>query len=209
MPKRSKSSSRWLQEHASDPYVKQAKAEGYRSRAAYKLIEIQEKDQLLKPGMLVLELGAAPGSWTEVILKLTHGKARVIATDRLAMAPLAGVTFIQGDFTEDAVLAELLAALESEQVDVVLSDMAPNTSGIKAVDIPKMMYLAELALDMAFKVLKPGGSFLVKLFQGEGFDPYLQTLRGQFDKVVIRKPKASRARSKELYLLATGFKSMI
>lgn len=204
--KRSKSSQNWLKRHFDDPYVKAAQKAGYRSRAVFKLLEIQDKDRILKPGQVVVDLGAAPGGWSEFAVPLVGKQGDIIAMDILAMEPIEGVTFIQGDFTEQAVHNRLLAALDGRLVDLVMSDMAPNISGVKAVDQPKAMYLAELALDFAQEVLKPGGFFLAKIFQGEGFDPFLAALRQSFDKVVIRKPKASRPKSREVYLLAKGFR---
>lgn len=202
---RSKSSTRWLKEHFDDEYVRRAQQEGYRSRAIYKLIEMQQKDHLLKPGMTVVDLGAAPGGWSEYAAQLTAAEGRVIALDILAMEPVPGVHFIHGDFREEAVLQGLLESIGTDKADLVLSDMAPNISGMGAVDIPRAYYLAELALDLARQVLKPGGSLLVKLFQGEGFDAYHRALKQGFKKVVMRKPKASRARSREIYALATGY----
>ena len=195
----------WMQEHLTDFYVKQAKREGYPSRAAYKLLEIQQKDNLIVPGMRIVDLGAAPGGWSKVAMELLKGKGQIIALDCLPMSPPSGVRFIQGDFTEDQVLAELLSDLNNQPVDLVLSDMAPNISGQKSVDQPKSMYLAELAADLAQKVLRPGGSFLVKIFQGEGVDQFILDLRKHFAKVKIRKPQASRSRSPEIYILAQGF----
>ena len=203
---RTKSSARWLREHFTDEYVRRAQAEGYRSRAVYKLLEIHEKDQLLKPGGTVVDLGAAPGGWSQLATRLVGQGGRVIALDLLPMEPLAGVEFIQGDFRETAVLDQLLAALAGRPVDLVLSDLAPNTSGIKAVDQPRGLYLAELALDFAGRCLRPGGDFLVKAFQGEGFDAFLQDLRAAFAAVAPRKPRASRARSAEQYLLARNYR---
>jgi 23S rRNA (uridine2552-2'-O)-methyltransferase len=199
---RSKSSNRWLREHVSDPFVKRAKKEGYRARAAYKLLELHERDKLIRPGMNIVDLGAAPGSWSQLAAQLMGGRGRIVALDILPMDPLAGVTVLQADFTEDEALAALHEALAGAPVDLVMSDMAPNISGESAVDQPRAMYLAELARDFAGQVLKPGGDFLVKTFQGDGFDPYLRSLREQFSKVVVRKPKASRPRSREVYLLA-------
>ncbi|TVR62427.1 MAG: 23S rRNA (uridine(2552)-2'-O)-methyltransferase RlmE [Candidatus Competibacteraceae bacterium] len=203
---RTKSSARWLREHFADEYVRRAQAEGYRSRAVYKLLEIHEKDRLLGPGGTVVDLGAAPGGWSQLAARLVGRKGCVIALDLLPMEPLAGVEFIQGDFRETAVLDQLLAALAGRPVDLVLSDLAPNTSGIKAVDQPRGLYLAELALDFAGRCLRPGGDFLVKAFQGEGFDAFLQALRAAFVTVVPRKPRASRARSAEQYLLARNYR---
>ncbi|MDE1463268.1 23S rRNA (uridine(2552)-2'-O)-methyltransferase RlmE [Spartinivicinus poritis] len=203
---RSKSSNRWLQEHFSDQFVKQSQKDGYRSRASYKLLEIQQKDHLIKPGMTVVDLGAAPGGWTQVAAELVGGKGKVVASDILPMDPVADVSFVQGDFTEDVVLEEILAAIGADRVDLVISDMAPNMSGMKAVDQPKAMYLAELALDLSLQVLKPKGCFLTKVFQGEGFDQYFKAMREAFASVVTRKPLASRSRSREVYLLGKGFK---
>ncbi len=203
---RSKSSGRWLQEHVNDPYVKQAQKDGYRSRSAYKLLELNEKDRLLGPGMLVVDLGSAPGGWSQVAAPLVGAKGRVLATDILPMDPLPGVEFIQGDFREESVLAEILERLGDRKADLVMSDIAPNIGGIKSADQAASIYLLELALDMVRRVLKPGGVFVAKLFQGEGSDAYLKELRAAFDKVSIRKPRASRPRSREVYLVARGFK---
>jgi len=202
---RSKSSGRWLQEHFDDEYVKKSQKDGYRSRAVYKLLEIDEKDQLLKPGMTVVDLGAAPGSWSEVAAQRVGEKGRVIALDILPMDSLPGVIFIQGDFREEGPYNALLEALGDSPVDLVMSDMAPNISGMKAVDQPRAMYLAELALELARKVLKPGGDLLVKAFNGEGIDAFKQELRKDFKLLIVRKPKASRPRSPEIYLLARGY----
>lgn len=199
---RSKSSSRWLQEHFNDPFVKKAQAEGYRSRAVFKLLEIQQKDRILRPGMTVLDLGAAPGGWTQAAVDLVGDKGLVIASDILPMEPVAGATFIQGDFREQDVFDAILAALDGREVDLVISDMAPNMSGERSVDQPRAMYLAELALDMASRVLRPGGDFLTKVFQGEGIDAYRTEIRKHFRQLQVRKPEASRSRSAELYLLA-------
>lgn len=206
MAKKRSSSKAWLKEHRDDPYVQQAQRDGYRSRACYKLLEVQEKDRLIRPGMTVLDLGSAPGGWSQVAADLVGHKGRVVASDILPMDSLAGVEFIEGDFTEDAVFERILAALEGEPVDLVISDMAPNMSGVTAVDQPKSMYLVELALDMARRVLAPGGSFVAKVFQGEGFDELFRDARGSFDRILTRKPKASRPRSREVYLVATGFR---
>jgi len=204
---KSRSSRRWLKEHEEDAYVQRARQDGYRSRAAYKFLEINDKDRLVKPGMIVVDLGAAPGGWSQVVAPLVGKKGRVIAMDILPMEPLANVAFLEGDFREQEVLDQLLAMIGDEHgVGLVISDMAPNISGMEAVDQPRAMYLAELALDMARQVLKPGGDFLVKVFQGVGFDEYLRDMRSSFDKVITRKPKASRPRSREVYLLARGFK---
>ncbi|MGN5519394.1 23S rRNA (uridine(2552)-2'-O)-methyltransferase RlmE [Halopseudomonas sp. Lyrl_26] len=203
---RSKTSKGWLKEHFDDPYVKKAQKDGYRSRASYKLLEIQEKDRLLRPGMTVVDLGAAPGGWCQVASRLIGERGRIIASDILPMDGIADVTFIQGDFTEDEVFEQILAAIGGQPVDLVISDMAPNMSGTPAVDQPRAMYLCELALDMAARVLRPGGDFLIKVFHGEGFDDYYRDLRTRFDKVLTRKPGASRDRSRETYLLGRGFK---
>jgi 23S rRNA (uridine2552-2'-O)-methyltransferase len=202
---RSKQSKRWLKEHFDDQYVKQAQEAGYRSRAVFKLQEIDEKDRLLKKGMTVVDLGAAPGGWCQYVRKRLAPNDKVIALDILEMEPLDGVVFIQGDFTEQAPLDQLMQLLEGDKVDLVLSDMAPNISGMKVVDQPRAMYLAELAFDFCQKALKKGGDYLVKVFQGEGFDDYLKLLRDHFEQVVIRKPKASRPRSREVYLLARHY----
>lgn len=202
---RSKSSSRWLQEHFNDPYVRQAQEQGYRSRAVFKLLEIQEKDRLLRPGMTVIDLGAAPGSWSQVAAGLVGDKGLVIASDILPMEPLPGVHFVLGDFREEAVFAALLAVLGDRQADLVISDMAPNMSGERSVDQPRAMYLAELALELARRVLRPGGDLLVKTFQGEGVDAYRKEMRQSFRQLLVRKPGASRARSSEVYLLGRGF----
>ena len=208
MVQRSKSSANWLREHFNDPFVKQAQKDGYRSRASYKLLEIQEKDRLIRPGMSVIDLGAAPGGWSQVTSRLIGGQGRLIASDILEMDSIPDVTFIQGDFTEDAVLQQILAAVGDSHVDLVISDMAPNMSGTPEVDMPRAMFLCELALDLATRVLKPGGDFLIKIFQGEGFDVYLKDVRSKFDKVQMRKPSSSRDRSREQYLLGKGFKGV-
>ncbi|NNL94117.1 MAG: 23S rRNA (uridine(2552)-2'-O)-methyltransferase RlmE [Xanthomonadales bacterium] len=203
---RSKSSKKWLTEHFDDPYVKQAHAQGLRARAAFKLLELHDKYQLIRPGMLVVDLGAAPGSWSQVAKDKAGKSGRVIALDILDMEPLEGVEFIEGDFTEDGPLQALEALLAGSKVDLVLSDMAPNISGMSAVDQPRAMYLAELALSFAEQWLKPGGIFLTKAFQGEGFDGFVLQCRSVFSKVLIRKPGASRPRSREVYVLGTGRK---
>ena len=203
---RSKSSRRWLQEHFADEYVKKAQREGYRSRAVYKLEEIQLKDRLIRPGMTIVDLGAAPGSWSQYATRLLDGRGRIIATDILPMDSLPDVEFIQGDFREESVFAALLEAIGEKPVDLVLSDIAPNISGVEAVDQPSSMYLAELAVELAGRVLAPGGDLLFKAFQGEGFDALVKDLRSRFTKLVIRKPKASRPRSREVYVLARGYK---
>lgn len=206
MTKKSKSSARWLQEHFSDPYVKQAQQEGYRSRAIYKLKEIQERDRLFKPGMIVVDLGAAPGSWAEFVYPMIK-PGRLIGVDLLPIDPIPGVTFLQGDFSEDETLNALLAEIKPAKADWVISDMAPNMTGNDSVDIPRSMYLAELALDFAIQVLQPGGGFLIKAFQGEGFDALLGQIKAHFGGVVIRKPKASRSRSREVFILAKTLKA--
>ncbi len=209
MATRSKSSQRWLKEHFSDPYVKKAQAEGLRSRAAYKLEELVARDALLKPGMTVVDLGAAPGGWSQWVrqelLRMDPKRpGRVVALDILDMPTLAGVEFFVGDFREDAVLAQLEASLGAQPVDLVLSDMAPNKSGVDAVDQPRAMHLAELAMEFADQHLRPGGALLIKLFQGIGFDDYVRELRKRYTKVAIRKPAASRRRSSEVFALAQG-----
>ena len=199
--KRAKTSKAWMKEHVNDFFVKQAKKEGYRSRAAYKLIEIVERDHLLRPGMTVVDLGAAPGGWSQVAAAKLGGRGRVIALDLLEMAPLPGVTFIQGDFCESFVLTELKKNLEKYPLDLVISDMSPNISGIGVSDQARSMYLAELALEFSVERLNSGGNFLVKVFQGSGFEQFLRIMRATFGRVVARKPEASRARSSETYLL--------
>jgi 23S rRNA (uridine2552-2'-O)-methyltransferase len=201
---RSKSSSRWLKEHFSDPYVKRAQAEGWRSRAVFKLEELIERDRLLKPGMVVVDLGAAPGSWSQVARERLGDKGRVVALDILPMQGIGGVEFILGDFREETVLQQLKQVLDGIAVDLVLSDMAPNFSGMTAVDQPRSMHLVELAEEFAASHLRSGGSFLTKVFQGEGFDDFVKRLRTGYERVSIRKPKASRARSPEVYALAIG-----
>lgn len=206
MTRRSKSSDRWLREHFSDPFVKRAQAEGWRSRAVFKLEEIDRKEKLLKPGMTVVDLGAAPGAWSQYAARKVGRKGRVIATDILEMAALPGVEFVQGDFREPEVFEAMLKLAPAGTVDVVLSDIAPNMSGMDAIDQPRAMYLAELALDFARQVLKPNGVVLIKTFQGAGFQELVKTARQSFQKVRFAKPDASRARSSELYLLASGFR---
>lgn len=203
---KSKSSHRWLKEHFSDEYVKRAQRDGYRSRAVYKLDEIQQRDRLIKPGMTVVDLGAAPGGWSQYALPLVGRKGKIMAMDILPMEPLPGVDFLQGDFREDTVLESLMKMLDGREIDLVMSDIAPNISGVEAVDLPRSMYLVELAVDFADQVLKPGGDFLTKVFQGEGFDELVRDLRRRYTKVLIRKPKASRPRSREVYALARGRK---
>jgi 23S rRNA (uridine2552-2'-O)-methyltransferase len=204
--KPTRTSKAWMQEHLNDEFVKRAQKEGYRARAAYKLIEIDDKDKLIKPGMTIVDLGSTPGSWSQVAVQRLKGNGKVIALDILDMTGIAGVTFIQGDFREEAVLARLLEALNNKPVDLVIADMAPNISGISDVDQAGAMHLTELALEFSREWLKPNGNFLVKVFIGSGFDEMVKTMRGQFDKVVTRKPKASRDRSSEVYLLGLGRK---
>lgn len=201
---RSKSSSRWLDEHFSDPYVRRAQAEGWRSRAVFKLDELIERDRLIRPGMIIVDLGAAPGGWSQVARERLAGRGRVIALDILPMQGIGGVEFICGDFREECVLEQLAKALDGAMVDLVLSDMAPNLSGMNAVDRPRSMHLVELAEEFAATHLRLGGSFLTKVFQGEGFDEFARRLRTGYERVSIRKPKASRPRSPEVYALATG-----
>ena len=205
MAARTKSSARWLNEHVNDPYVKQAQKDGYRSRSSYKLIQLNERDRLIRPGMLVVDLGSAPGGWSQVAARLVGAKGRVLATDILPMEPVKNVDFIQGDFTEEPVLKQVLERLEGNAPDVVLSDIAPNISGIDSADQASAMYLVELALDMARQVLKPKGDFVAKVFQGTGSDAFLKDFRTSFEKVLIRKPAASRARSREVYMVGKGF----
>ena len=200
------SSGRWMEEHKNDEYVKKAQKEGYRCRAVYKLIEAIEKDKIIRNGDKVLDLGAAPGGWSQVAIKLVGVKGQVIASDILDIEEIPGVDFLQGDFTENDVYDALLELTKGEKMNVVLSDMAPNMSGQLSVDQPKSMYLAELAMDMAIKTLTKNGNFFVKVFQGDGFDAYVKSARTAFKKVIIRKPKASRPRSKEVYLLASQLK---
>ena len=202
---KSKSSKQWLKEHFEDEYVLRSQKDGYRSRAIYKLIEINKKDKLLKTGMTVVDLGAAPGGWSQYAATQVGKSGNVIALDILPMEPLPDVSIIEGDFREDEVLESLMKVIGKDKADLVFSDMAPNISGMGVVDNPRAYYLAELALDLAEQVLKPGGGLLVKLFQGEGFDSYLKRLKSSFSTVLIRKPKASRQRSREIYALATGF----
>jgi 23S rRNA (uridine2552-2'-O)-methyltransferase len=203
---KTKSSKQWLQEHFHDEYVKLAQQQGYRSRAVFKLIEINQKDKLFRPGINVIDLGAAPGGWSEYVRSVLSKRDKVIALDILSIEPIKGVQFIQGEFTENEVLERLYKELDGASVNVVLSDMAPNLSGNKAMDQPRSMFLAELALDTARTVLVAGGVFLVKVFQGSGSDEFLREIRGSFAQVMIRKPKASRSRSNEIYILAKGFK---
>ena len=207
MSTRSKSSQKWLQEHNRDHYVKQAQQDGYRSRASYKLLEINQKDRLLYPGLVVVDLGAAPGGWSQVAAKLVGPKGKVIASDILNMDSIVDVNFILGDFTDPVVLQRILGSLEKGLVGLVISDMAPNMSGMKGIDQPKVMYLVELALDLATQVLKPGGNFVVKVFHGEGFDQFMLELKKRFKRVTVRKPDASRPRSREVYVVAKDFKN--
>lgn len=200
------SSKAWMHEHINDEFVKRAQKEGYRARAAYKLTEIDDKDKLIKPGMTIVDLGATPGSWSQVAVQRLKGQGRIIALDLLEMEPIKGVEFIQGDFREDAVLKKLENSLNGKQVDLVIADMAPNISGITIVDQAGAAYLTELALEFSKEWLKPSGNFLVKVFIGEGFDEIVKNMRVMFDKVVTRKPKASRGRSSEVYLLGLGRK---
>ena len=201
---RSKSSQQWLKEHFADPFVKKAQAEGMRSRAAYKLEELIERDKLLRPGMVVIDLGAAPGGWSQVVRRDLGSKGRVIAMDILEMPGIAGVDFIHGDFREDEAVSRLEALIDGAAVDLVLSDMAPNMSGVDSVDLARAMYLSELAVEFADKHLKKGGNFLIKLFMGEGFDAYMKDLKTRYARVITRKPAASRRRSNEVYALALG-----
>lgn len=202
---RSKSSSRWLKQHFNDPYVKRAQKEGLRSRSAYKLLELQEKTQLIKPGMTIVDLGAAPGGWSQLASGIVGLTGKVYALDILPMEALSHVEFVQGDFQEESVMQQFLQRVQSRPIDLVISDMAPNFSGIRSVDQPKSIYLAELALDFAQKVLKPKACLIVKTFYGEGFEAFLRELRSLFTKVTIRKPSASRGKSSEVYLVAIGY----
>ncbi len=206
MTRRSRSSDRWLKEHFADPFVQRAQSEGWRSRAVFKLEELDRREKLLKPGGICLDLGAAPGAWSQYAKRRVGRNGRVIATDILPMPQLPGVQFMQGDFREAAVFEQVLALLPQGQVDVVLSDMAPNLSGVDVIDQPRSMYLAELALDMAGRVLKPGGDALIKVFQGVGFQEFVHSARARFARVKLVKPQASRSRSPEIYLLAMQFR---
>ena len=201
-----RTSKAWMQEHLNDEFVKRAQKDGYRARAAYKLIEIDDKDKLIKPGMTIVDLGSTPGSWSQVAVQRLKGQGKVIALDILDMTGIAGVTFIQGDFREEAVLLQLQATINNKPVDLVIADMAPNISGVKDVDQAGAAYLTELALEFSKEWLKPNGNFLVKVFIGAGFDDIVKTMRSHFEKVVTRKPKASRGRSSEVYLLGLGRK---
>ena len=202
---KSKSSRRWLDEHFKDKYVKDISDSGYRSRASYKLLEMQKKDSFMRPGMTIVDLGAAPGGWSQIALSAVGAKGKILATDILPMEPITGVDFIQGDFSNEEVFDDLVLRIGDSPVDLVISDMAPNISGISAIDQPRCIYLAELALEFARSILKPGAYFLVKVFHGEGTDAYKAHILRYFQKVKIRKPNASRARSKEFYFLAEGF----
>lgn len=202
---RSKSSNRWLQEHFSDVFVKKAQAEGYRSRAVYKLQEVDKKEKLLIPGMTVLDLGAAPGGWTQYVSQRLQGNGTIVAVDILPMDTLADVQFLQGDFREEQLFQQLMTLIPKHGLDLLLSDMAPNMSGNRAIDVPKAMYLVELVIDFAEDMLKPGGALFMKVFHGAGFDELIKQTRQRFDKVAIRKPLASRSRSRETYLLAKGY----
>ena len=204
----SKSSKKWLEERARDQYVKKSKQAGFRSRASFKLLEIQEKDRFIQPGMIVVDLGSAPGGWSQAAKILVGDKGSVLATDILPMAPISGVKFIQGDFTEDAVFEDLIEKVGGDSVDLVISDMAPNITGIRAIDQPGSMHLAELALDFARSVLREGAYFLVKVFEGDGIGEFKQVLANEFEKVKVRKPKASRSRSREIYLLAEKYRNL-
>jgi 23S rRNA (uridine2552-2'-O)-methyltransferase len=204
---RSKSSNEWLRRHVNDPYVKKAQLEGYRSRSAYKLIELNEKDRLIKPNMFLLDLGSAPGGWSQVASKLIGRNGRVLATDILPMEPIKNVDFVQGDFTDEAVVAQLMEKLGGEKFDLIISDIAPNITGIDSADQASSMYFLELALDTVRKTLKPGANFVAKMFQGSGSDAYLKELRTSFEKVLTRKPGASRAESREVFIVAKGFKA--
>ena len=205
--KKSHSSKQWLRRHVEDPYVQRSKREGYRSRSAYKLLEIDERDKLLRPGIVVVDLGSAPGSWSQVLAKRLGGKGLVVAIDLLEMTPITGVTFIRGDFVNPEGLSALAAALGERKADLVLSDLSPNLTGIGFTDQARSMELTELAFDFALKHLKSDGVFLVKVFQGVGYQEFLKAIREAFDKVVVRKPASSRDESAELYLLARGFRS--
>ena len=206
MGKKKSSSRAWLKEHHDDIFVQRAQKEGYRSRAVYKLMEINDKDQILRRGMSVLDLGSAPGGWSQVAAKLVGEAGRVVASDILSMDALPDVVFVQGDFTEQETYDRIVASLNDKPLDVVLSDMAPNMSGMLEVDQPRSMYLVELATELAERALAPGGAFITKVFQGEGFEPWFRQIRDRFDRVTTRKPSASRPRSREVYIVASGFK---
>jgi len=203
---RTKSSSEWLRRHVNDPFVKQAQVDGYRSRSAYKLVELDKKDRLIRPGMRIMDLGSAPGGWSQVAGRLVGKKGRVLATDILPMDPIANVDFIQGDFTDEAVVAQLMGWLQGGRFDLIVSDIAPNITGIDSADQAGSMHFLELALDTVRQTLKPGANFVAKMFQGSGSDDYVKELRTSFEKVLIRKPAASRAESREVYIVAKGFK---
>jgi 23S rRNA (uridine2552-2'-O)-methyltransferase len=203
---KSSSSKQWLKEHADDVWVRRAREDGYRSRASYKLLEIQQKDRLFKPGMVVVDLGSAPGGWSQVAERLVKPGGIVLASDILDMEPVPGVDFIKGDFTDETCFTQILTALSGRPVDLVISDMAPNMSGMNDIDQPRAMYLVELAVDFAAQTLRPGGSLLMKVFQGEGFNELLQDLKRRFGVVVNRKPEASRSRSREVYVLARDYR---
>ena len=205
----SKSSKKWLEERAKDKYVKKSKQAGYRSRASFKLLEIQEKDNVIKPGMTVVDLGCAPGGWSQVAKNLVGDKGIVLASDILPMTPIPGVRFIQGDFTDDSVFEDLIGSIKGESADLVISDMAPNITGIRTIDQPASIHLAELALDFARSTLGEGTYFLVKVFEGEGISEFKKLLSSEFEKVKVRKPKASRSRSREVYLLAEKFRNLL
>ena len=205
MPKRSKSSARWLAEHASDEFVRRAQREGWRSRAVFKLAEIHERERLLRPGIRCVDLGAAPGGWSQYTARILGGAGRIVATDILPMEAIAGVDFVQGDFREEAILEQVLACVGADKVNLVLSDMAPNMAGIDVVDQPRALHLAELALEFADRVLAPGGDALVKLFHGQGMEELIKDARRRYGRVVMKKPRASRTRSPEIYLLARHF----
>jgi 23S rRNA (uridine2552-2'-O)-methyltransferase len=207
MGKKKSSSRAWLKEHHDDVYVQRAQKEGYRSRAVYKLMEINNKDQIIRRGMSVLDLGSAPGGWSQVAGEIVGDRGRVVASDILAMDVLPDVTFVQGDFTEQETYDRLLSELDNRPLDVVLSDMAPNMSGLPEVDQPRAMYLVELATELAIRALAPGGAFITKVFQGEGFENWFREIRGRFDRVTTRKPSASRPRSREVYIVASGFRA--
>jgi len=205
MSKPRRSSGSWRERQEKDPYVQRARKEGWRSRAVFKLEQIDQKERFVKPGIVCVDLGSAPGSWSQYVTEKLKGNARIVAVDLLPMDALPEVEFVLGDFREDAILEQLIESVGSDGADLVLSDMAPNITGTKVVDQPRSMYLVELALDMARKVLKPGGSFVCKVFQGEGFDEFVRDTRNSFDRVRVIKPKASRAGSREVYLVARNF----
>ena len=203
---KSKTSKKWMEEHVNDPYVKQAQVDGYRSRSSYKLLEINQKDNIIRPGNTVMDLGSAPGGWSQILAQIVGDRGRVLESDVLHMDSIVGVDFVQGDFTEAAVYEEILRVLGDDTVDTVVSDMAPNMSGVNTTDQYASMYLVELALDMARNVLKPDGAFCSKCFQGVGYDEYVKDVRSSFKQVIVRKPAASRPRSREVYLVAKSFK---